>query len=281
MNAYDRPRTLADAIALLAEGQRVPVAGATDLYPTTTARALSGWLLDLTALPDLRGIERVAGHLRIGACTTWSEIAAADLPPALSAVQSAARTVGGPQIQNAGTIGGNLCNASPAADGVPPLLVLDAVVALAGPAGTRRLALAEFLYGPRRTARAPDEIVTAVLIPEAALAGRSVFLKLGARSHLVISIVMVAARLEILQGKIAQAALAVGACSPVATRLPMLEAALRGAPADPSLAARLRDADIAAALAPIDDIRADASYRTEAAATLLRRAVTDLTATAP
>lgn len=259
----------------------MPVAGATDFYPATTARALPGAMLDLSALPELHGIERVPGHLQIGACTTWAEIAEADLPPALAALQAAARTVGGPQIQNAGTIGGNLCNASPAADGVPPLLVLEAEVALAGPTGTRRLALADFLRGPRQTARATDEILTAVLIPDAALTGRSAFLKLGARSHLVISIVMVAARLEILQGRIARAALAVGACSPVATRLPMLEAALRGAPADADLAARLGDADVAAAIAPIDDIRADAAYRAEAAATLLRRAVSGLAATLP
>ena len=137
------------------------------------------------------------GGLRIAACTTWSEIRDAALPPACDALRAAAAEVGGRQIQNAGTIGGNLCNASPAADGVPPLLALDAAVELASAAGTRRLPLAAFLLGPRRTDRRPGEILTAVLLPEAALAGRSVFLKLGARRHLVISIAMVAVRLDV------------------------------------------------------------------------------------
>ena len=138
------------------------------------------------------------------------------------------------QIQNAGTIGGNLCNASPAADGVPPLLALDAEVELASAAGTRRLPLAAFLHGPRRTARRPDELLTAVLIPAAATEGRSAFLKLGARRYLVISIAMVAARLATADGRVTAAALAVGACGPVATRLPAVEAALVGHPPDPS-----------------------------------------------
>jgi CO/xanthine dehydrogenase FAD-binding subunit len=99
--------------------------------------------------------------------------------------------VGGRQVQNAGTIGGNLCNASPAADGVPPLLALEAEVELVSAAGSRRLRLAEFLLGPRRTALLPGEVLAAVLIPEAALAGGFGFVKLGARSHLVISIAMV------------------------------------------------------------------------------------------
>lgn len=280
MNAYDRPRSLTDAIALLAERPRVLLAGGTDLYTATAARALPGPILDLAGLPDLRGIRTEPGHLRIAACTTWSDLIATDLPPALSALRAAAATVGGRQIQNAGTIAGNLCNASPAADGVPPLLVLDACVELAGPEGRRRLVLGAFLRGPRRTARRPDEIVTAVLIPEAALVGRSSFAKLGARSHLVISIVMAAARLEISGGRVAAAALAVGACGPVATRLPRVEAALIGGIATASLADRILPQDVADSLAPIDDIRGDAAYRIEATLTLLRRAVSDLVETA-
>jgi CO/xanthine dehydrogenase FAD-binding subunit len=128
---------------------------------------------------------------------------------------------------------------------------------------------------------APDEIVTAVRIPEAALAGRSAFAKLGARSQLVISIVMVAARLEIRHRTITRVALAVGTCSPVATRLPAVEAALACAPADASLGVRIRDAEISAAIAPIDDFRADAGYRAEAAATLLRRVVAALAEARP
>ncbi|HET9069944.1 MAG TPA: FAD binding domain-containing protein, partial [Amaricoccus sp.] len=167
---------------------------------------------------------------------------------------------------------------SPAADGVPPLLALDAEVELASAAGRRSLPLAAFLRDVRATERRPDEILTAVRIPGSALAGRSAFLKLGARAHLVISIAMVAARIVVEDGRIAAAALAVGACGPVATRLPAIEARLAGARAD---AVRIDPEEVAAALRPIDDVRATAAYRAEAAAELLRRAIGQATAGAP
>jgi CO/xanthine dehydrogenase FAD-binding subunit len=272
---YDRPETLQDALAILARAPRTLLAGGTDLYPATSAPELPGPVLDLTGIGELAGIARRDGCLAIGACTPWATVRDAALPPACDALRAAAAAVGGVQIQNAGTIGGNLCNASPAADGVPPLLVLDAEVELAAPGGRRRLPLAAFLRGPRATARRPDEVLAAVLLPEAALAGRSAFLKLGARSHLVISIAMVAARLAVAEGRVAAAALAVGACGPVATRLPALEARLLGAPAG-ALAELVDPAEVAAALRPIDDVRATAAYRAEAAAELVRRALAEL-----
>lgn len=274
MPDYIRPATLADAVAALAAGPCTVLAGGSDLYAATGARGLAGRVIDVTALPDLRGIAATAEGIRIGAAATWAEVAAAPLPPACDALRAAARTVGGVQVQAVGTVAGNLCNASPAADGVPPLLALDAAVELAGPAGARRLPLAAFLTGPRRTARRADEVMTAVHIPAAALAGRSAFLKLGARRHLVISIAMVAARVAVADGRVAQAALAVGACSPVARRLPAVEAALVGA-APAEAAGRIADAAVAAALDPIGDVRATADYRAGAAAELLRRAVAE------
>ena len=269
---YARPDTLTQAVALRAQGLRI-LAGGTDLYPGAGDQ-LSGDVLDLTALPALRGITDSADGLRIGACTTWSDIAEAALPPALTALQQAAPQVGGRQVQNAGTIGGNLCNASPAADGVPPLLALDAGVELAGADGARSLPLGEFLLGPRRTALQPGEILTAILIPASALTGRSAFVKLGARAHLVISIAMVAARIVLEQGRIAHAALAVGACSPVARRIPLSLTGLTPAEAE----THITPAALAAHLSPIDDIRATAAYRLEAAAELLRRAVREAAA---
>jgi CO/xanthine dehydrogenase FAD-binding subunit len=276
--SYIRPGALADALARLADGTHSVLAGGTDLYPAAVGGALPGALLDITAIRELAGITRTPDGLRIGATTTWSAIAAASLPPACDGLRAAAREVGGVQIQNAGTIAGNLCTASPAADGVPPLLTLDAEVELASAAGARRLPLTRFLTGPRRTDRRADELLTAVRIPAGALSGRATFRKLGARRHLVISIAMVAARLDIADGAIRAAALAVGACGPVATRLPTVEAALAGAPATPDVATRIDLAAVAAALAPIDDIRADARYRADAAAELLRRAVAELLA---
>lgn len=280
MPQYARPETLPDALALLAPGGWQVLAGGTDIYPALSGQGMSRPVLDISVLPGLRGVAPLADGLRIGACSTWAEIARAPLPPALHALQQAALEVGGRQIQNAGTIGGNLCNASPAADGVPPLLVLEAQVELASSRGVRRMALADFITGPRQTRLAVDEMLVAVLIPSEALAGRSRFLKLGARAYLVISIAMVAARLVVTRGHVTAAALAVGSCSAVARRVPQIEALLIGAPVA-QVAARITDAAVAAALAPMDDLRATAAYRETAAAELLRRAVADLAISDP
>lgn len=255
---------------MISEGGWKVLAGGTDIYPGAGI-SLDGAVMDITAIAGLGSIT-VGSGVRIGAATSWSTIAAAKLPPALKALQQAAGVVGGRQIQSAGTIGGNLCNASPAADGVPPLLAVSAQVELASMKGTRRLALADFLLGPRRTALLPEEVLVAVLIPEAALTGRSAFVKLGARTHLVISIAMVAARLVVDNGRVTQAAIAVGSCSAVAVRLAAVEAAVEGVPVADAVAA-IRLSDVEAALSPIDDIRATGQYRREAAVELVRRAM--------
>lgn len=272
---YKRPASLAQALDHLGARAFRLLAGGTDLYPGTQGRQLSGDILDLTAIEALRQIELGPRGLRIGACATWSAIAATALPPALASLQQAAREVGGRQIQNAGTIGGNLCNASPAADGVPPLLILGAGVEISSAAGQRVLPLSDFITGPRRTALKAGELVTAIVIPRPALTGRSVFRKLGARKYLVISIAAVALRVVEREGRIADAYVAVGACSAVARRLAEVEAALRDQPLV-GAAGRVADGIVAAALAPLDDIRASAAYRSVAAAELIRRAVSDL-----
>lgn len=276
MTDYARPDDLATALRLRAGGSRLVLAGGTDVYPARAGQALRGPVLDLSAVSELKGMAKTPHGLRIGACVTWAEIAAADLPPALTALQQAARDVGGPQIQNAGTLGGNLCNASPAADGVPPLLVLGATVELASAQGIRHLALADFITGPRRTVLRPDELVAAVLLPRAALTGRSAFVKLGARKYQVIAIASVAVRLLEREGRVADVAVAVGACGAVPQRLPDVEAALIGA-ALSEAAGRITDGAVAAGLAPLDDIRASAAYRHAASAELVRRTVAGLT----
>lgn len=277
MNAYARPTRLEEALDQLREGPRQILAGGTDLYPGASPR-LSGAMLDLTGIPALRGISSDEGSgLRIGACTPWTEIAEAALPPACRALQQAARQVGGRQIQNAGTLGGNLCNASPAADGAPPLLALDAVVELAGPNGCREMPLAHFLLGPRKTARAADEVMVAIHIPESALRGASAFVKLGARAYLVISIAMVAARVVLDGGVIRSARLAVGSCAATARRLGALEASIVGLPPQAAID-RVTEAAISPDLSPIDDVRASAAYRIEAAAELVRRALREAAA---
>jgi len=270
MSAYDRPSALDDALLLIKGGGHQLLAGGTDIYPGAGSQ-LPGDVLDLTAIAGLRGISAQDG-LRIGGCTTWTDIAEAGLPDALAALQTAARAVGGRQVQNVGTIAGNLCNASPAADGVPPLLVCDAVVELASLRGVRRVALADFITGPRQTIRAADEVLVAVHIPSAGLAGRSVFLKLGARAYLVISIAMVAVRLVRNGNRVGSVAVAVGACSGAARRLPLVEQALMGADLQQA-AGMVRADDVMASLHPIADIRASADYRAQAAAELVARAV--------
>ena len=270
---YCRPKTLDAALAMLGEGCWQPLAGGTDFYPGLGDGPIRAPVLDITALSALRTIEMRPEGWRIGALATWTDLLRADLPAAFDALKAAAREVGSAQIQNRATLAGNLCNASPAADGVPALLILDAAVELTSHGGTRSLPLASFITGNRRTLRRDDELVTAITVPRAAAGGVSRFLKLGARRYLVISITMVAARLARGGGgRLAAAALSVGACSAVAQRLPVAEAALLGQPCEAGLARRL-SADHLAGLTPIDDIRATADYRRHATLEALRRCV--------
>lgn len=275
MGRYLRPASLPEALAAMSAAPRVPLAGGTDHYPARVALAPDEDLLDVTAIPGLRGITEDEAGWRFGAATTWTDVIEASLPPLFDGLKAAAREVGGVQIQNTGTLGGNLCNASPAADGTPNWLALDAEVALASAAGARTLPASAFVLGNRRTARRPDELLTAIRVPRPGGAARSAFLKLGARRYLVISIVMVAAAATVdAAGRIATARIAVGACSPVPVRLATLEARLVGTRADPAL---VEPADLDP-IAPIDDVRGTADYRRDAALTLVRRAVAGLAA---
>lgn len=271
---YLRPTGLDDALAALAAERWTVVAGGTDHYPARVGLPLDEDLLDITGIAALGEIRREEHHWRIPALVTWSEILADDrLPPLFDGLKLAAREVGGVQIQNAGTLCGNLCNASPAADGIPNLMALDAEVELASRRGTRHLPVEDFVTGNRKTTRAPDELMTAVLIPDGGRPARSTFVKLGARRYLVISIVMVGAAVTLdAGGRIASAGVAVGACAPVAKRLPALELALIGQRPTPALA-DLVTADHLAPLSPIDDVRGTADYRRDATLTLVRRAI--------
>ena len=272
MTAYFRPGNLEEAIAIRARHDVAVIAGGTDIYPAHAARRAWGEpthkpVLDITAIPGLDAIERTPEHWRIGCLVTWSALRRASLPPLFDGLKAAAKEVGGPQVQNRGTIVGNLCTASPAGDGIPNLLALDAQVELAGPLGGRVMDLHDFLTGYRATALRGDEIVAALRVPQQQVA-RSGFVKLGARHYLVISIAMAAGVVVVEDGRIATARIAVGACSAVAQRVPALEADLAGVPLRE--AERVPQAAHLAALSPIDDIRASAAYRRDAALTLLR-----------
>jgi N-methylhydantoinase B len=217
----------------------------------------------------MRGIEDRGDHWWIGALTTWSDIVAQPLPQQFDGLKAAAREIGGVQIQNRGTIAGNICTASPAGDSLPCLLTLDAQIEYLK--GTAHLVPVEhFVLGYRRTAVSDGGLLTGVRVPKSS--ARSHFLKLGARRYLVISIAMVAGVFAVDEagGVVTSARVAVGACAPVAQRLPALEARLVGARLG-SVAPV--EADLAH-LAPIDDVRASGAYRRAAALQL----VTDLIA---
>ena len=270
---YFRPRTLPEALQALAASGGQILAGGTDFYPALGERPVTKPVVDITAISEIRGIEFLRDSIRIGGGTTWTEILAAPLPRCFDCLKQAAREIGSVQIQNRATIAGNLCNASPAADGIPPLLALDAEVELASAAGTRRLPLAEFVLGNRRTARRPGEILTRVTISREFEKAASVFLKLGARRYLVISIAMVAAVLAVdAKGRVNAAGIAVGSCSARARRLPQLEKDLLGEVARKGLGQAVIPAHVAP-LSPIDDVRSTAEYRRDASLILIQRAI--------
>ena len=275
---FERPASVAQATGLLAARPWAVLAGGTDLYPAHVGRTIALPLLDIGGIAELRGIRSDGAGWTIGATTTWSDVARADLPPLFAALRSAAREVGGVQIQNTGTVAGNLCNASPAADGTPVLLAMGARVVLQSARGVRELAVDEFVLGNRRTARAADELVVAVRIPARSERARSAFAKLGGRRYLTIAVTAVAVVVDTgADATVSAVGIAVGSCAPAARRLSALEARLVGARIDGDLAATVEDQDLAP-LAPIDDVRGSAAYRIDATRTLLGRALGEVAA---
>ncbi|PAQ11660.1 FAD binding domain-containing protein [Mesorhizobium temperatum] len=272
MIRYAKPTTVDEALALLGEAPWRILAGGTDFYPAQGAKPFRENVLDINGLATLRGIAETDDHWLLGARTTWTDLIRHPLPAAFDALKQAAREVGSVQIQNVASIAGNLCNASPAADGVPALLVLDAEVELHSVAMVRHLPLEKFILGNRRTELQPGEMVTAIRVPKNVATGTSAFVKLGARRYLVISIAMVAARLTIEDGIVGDAAVAVGSCSVVAKRLSGVEAALRGLPVNRALATAIQSAPMDE-LSPIGDVRGSAEYRLDAAREIVARAV--------
>jgi xanthine dehydrogenase small subunit len=274
MTAYFRPTSLDEALAIRAGREVEIIAGGTDVYPNKATRA--GWgrmahkdVLDITAIPGLDRIEEADARWRIGCLVTWTKLIRSSLPALFDGLKAAGREIGGQQIQNRATLVGNLCTASPAGDGIPNLIALDAEVEIANLRGTRVEPVEAFLDGYRHTSCAADEIVTGLCIPKREAEARGAFLKLGARRYLVISIVMVAGVVEIDSAEaIAHARVAAGACSPVAMRLRALGARLMGAPLG-AVPALIRPEDFAE-LSPLDDVRASAAYRLAAAEALMR-----------
>lgn len=267
ITTYLAPRRLDEALRATADGDATVFCGGTDLAPQTESgvRQYKAKLLSLRRIEELGGIEAEGHEIRIGATTTISEIrrssALAEIAPVLV---EATEHFASEQIRNAASVGGNLCNASPAGDMSPPLLVLGAAVELAcwheGAVRTRRIPLEEFFLGPGKTAKLPEELLTAVVFerPVVDFVGR--FRKSGPRPALEISTVSVAFGARIANGLLRGVRVAMGAVAPTPLRARHVEAALEGKPLDA--------ATIAAAVAattedakPIDDVRASAWYR--------------------
>ena len=270
---FAQPTRLDEALDLAARTRPLVLAGGTDLMVGASADLGPGPILDISRIAELKGIAITDDSVVIGGGTTWSELVAADLPHGFDGLKAAALEVGSIQIQNRGTIAGNLCNASPAADGVPPLLTLDAALEIQASGTSRWLPVSAFITGNRKTLLRPGELVTAIRVPRRLAEGRSSFLKLGSRRFLVISIVSVAVVLVPDRNKrVTEARVAVGACSAVAKRLSELEDALIGHVFDASLRNAARPEHVAG-LTPIDDVRGTGVYRKDAALHLVREAL--------
>jgi carbon-monoxide dehydrogenase medium subunit len=275
--ALHEPTSLGDAIALGArfgaEGRFI--AGGTDIVIQMNRKRLAPReVVSLSRLPDLSGIELSPSGYSIGALTTHKTI---ERFPAfrnrIGMLGAASQVIGGHQVRNIATIGGNVVNASPAADAVVPLLVLDAEVDLAGAAGKRTLPLGRFLRGPGQTDRSPDEVLTHIRFKHLPPNSGTAFLKAGRRKAMEISIVCVAARLTLdPDARITGAAIGLGAVGATALRCPQTEALLTGRQVRLQLFA---EASRCAAneCTPISDVRASANYRGMMVATLVGRAL--------
>jgi CO/xanthine dehydrogenase FAD-binding subunit len=246
------PRTLDEALRLKAgRPDAVPIQGGTDvMVELNFDRARPPVLLNLNEVPELRGWSRNDGRITLGAGLTYTEAMETPLP----ALAEASRTVGGPQIRNRGTIGGNLGTSSPAGDALPPLLVCGAQVRVASVRGERTLPLEQFVVGVKRNALADDELILDVSVE--AEPARQTFMKVGPRNAMVISVVSLALRVD---GGLTAS---FGSAGPVPG---VVRASLDEAEAFPEA--------VAAAASPIDDVRGTAAYRRHALRVLTKRAL--------
>ena len=254
------PRTLADALALIRDEPLLPIAGSTDLYVGLNFGTLTAQrFMDITRLPELRGIAERDDPLVIGAGTTYTTIMQSPLvQQRLPMLVHAASQVGGVQIQNRGTLGGNVANGSPAGDSLPVLAAAEALLVLRSSAAERRVAFTEFYTGYRASVLRPDELIVEIEFPR--VDGAQWFRKVGTRAAQAISKLVIAAV------RAPQPRIAIGSVAATTVRLPHTEAALAaGATIDDAV--NILETEIA----PIDDIRSSADYRRQVAGNLLRR----------
>ena len=270
---YLAPRRLDEALSLLAP-RAVPLAGGTDLFLRMERRQTQpDTVVDLKRIPDLDGVEAVDGGVRIGALALMETLAASSLiSDPYDALAQSARVVGSIQTRNRATVGGNLANASPAADTATPLMALGATVEAADAAGTREIPVNELFVGPGRTALREGEILTAVRVPALPVRAGSAFQRC-VRTAMDIAVVNCAAFVRLdADGAIAEARIALGAVGPTPLRAPAAENRLKGRRFDAAAALEAAECAVEEASA-IDDVRASADYRREMVRVLTRRAI--------
>ncbi len=266
-----RPKCFAEAAAMLADHgpSARPIAGGTDTLTRLDAGAKppAHWV-DLSGISEGRELAVEGGTLRIGALVSFEAMAGnASLAAVLPALHQASNIMGSLQIRTRGTLGGNLCNASPAGDAIPPLLVAGAELRLLSARGERWLPIGEFLLGPGQTALRPGELLTGARCP--VVPGTvSAFQRVGARAHHVITKASAAIACRVVDGALHDVRFALGAVAPTVIRAPEVERLLEGQVPTPALVARAADASAAAAR-PIDDVRSTVAYRREACRQLL------------
>ena len=267
-------KSIDDALHFLSEkgDQTRIIAGGTDLIPRLREEdSRPEFVLNILEIGKLNGVTELNQILRIGSTTTHTQLVESDiLQKNFPSLVQAAASVGGPLIRNRGTIGGNIANASPAADLAPALLAMDAEVVLMSEKGTRVVALRDFFVGPGKTLLDPNELLAEISIPLPK--GKGVFLKLGRRQAMTLSIVNVAVCLE-MEGRICRSAkIAMGSVAPTPIRCPRAEMMLIGKEIDQELISKCAEEAMAMSK-PLDDQRAKAWYRMQAGEVLLRRAL--------
>jgi carbon-monoxide dehydrogenase medium subunit len=252
------------------------VAGGTDLLPQLKNGVLKpGWVVDLSAVAELRAISDAPdGGLRIGASVTARELELdARVRSRFPALAESAAMVGSVQVRNLATLGGNLCNAAPSADMAPPLLALDAEAVIAGPSGQRRVSMASFFLGVRRTVLAPGELLLEIVVPAQGAHSGGNYLRHTPRRELDIAVVGVASQITLTGGKCTTARIALAAVAPVPLRATDAEQALVGQPLTPQQIERAADLASGAAR-PIDDHRGSIEFRNHLVRVLTRRTLT-------
>ena len=270
-----RPASIDEALELMGALESVkPMAGGTDLLPLLRDRVIAvDEIVDIQGLHELKGITVEGGALKIGALTTLTEVLESPLVAEKAPVlREAVGHIGSVQTRNQGTLAGNLCNASPAADSAPALMVLGAQARVASATGAKKTPVEELFAGPKMNSLGKDELVTEIIVPELPPGSGAAFEKLGRRKGITLSVVNAAAYVEMEGEQCMDTRIALGAIATTPIRLPGVESTYKGKELTPEAIEESSRACYAL-VNPVDDVRASAEYRREMACVLVKRAI--------